>query len=113
MTDLYKYHLRPAYKSEELLIEIFTGVDKPTFLEEFIQAIWVMEPNMEEVKDLWFNDEVMFTIRTKFGDFDLSKDIWGLAFLMSKNQESIMRINSLLEKNEKFTKVEVDHEKYK
>jgi hypothetical protein len=95
------------------LIEIFTNVEREDFMDQFYGAITVMEPIIEDVKDLWMNDEVLFTIRTKFGDLLFSKDIWGTAFVMSKNQDCLERVNSLLENNNKFHKVQVDFEKYK
>ena len=113
MTDLFKYHFRPSYGSNELLIEIFTNVDREDFMDHFYDTISVMEPIIEDVKDLWMNDEVLFTVRTKFGDLLFSKDAWGTAFVMSKNQDCLGRVNSLLESNSKFHNVEVDFGQYK
>jgi len=88
-------------------------VDREDFFDHFCGSISSMEPVVEDVKDLWMNDEVLLTIRTKFGDIEFSKDIWDTAFIMSKNQDCINKIDSLLEKDVRFQKVEVDFEKYK
>lgn len=113
MTDLFKYYYRPCYGSDELLIEIFTNVDREDFMDSFYDGISVMEPIVEDVKDLWMNDEALFTVRTKFGDLLFSKDIWDTAFIMSKNQDCLERVNTLLEQNARFHKVQVDFENYK
>jgi hypothetical protein len=111
--DLFKYYFRPCFDSSDHLIEIFTNVDRKDFMDHFYDTISLMEPIIEDVKDLWMNDEVLFTVRTKFGDLLFSKDTWGTAFIMSKNQDCLSRVNSLLEQNEKFHKVGVDLDKYK
>lgn len=111
---MYQYYFRPAYHSEELLIDIFSGAENETFINDFLNAIDEIKPKMIDILDVWMNDEVLMTIDSEIGIFSLSKDIWGFGFIMAeKNQEALIRINSILEKSEMFEKIEVDFEKYK
>lgn len=110
----YKYYLRPGYKSQKLLIEIFSGVEDEYFLTDLLDSIAAINPIVEKINDLWMNDEILMEVRSDLGSFSISKDIWDLAFIMSDdNQECINSINLLLSGNENFQKIEVNFEDYK
>ena len=110
----YKYHFRPAYNSEDLLIEIFSGVEDKNFITDLFNSIKEINPEIESIMDLWMNDEVIFQVKSDIGFFSISKDIWDFAFIQSeKDQECMNKINSILFKNIHFQKVEVDFENYK
>jgi hypothetical protein len=110
----YKYHLRPGYKSQDLLIEIFSGVEDEYFLTDLLDSITAINPKVDKINDLWMNDEILMELSSDLGLFSISKDIWDLAFIMSdNNQECINRINLLLSENKNFEKVEVNFEDYK
>lgn len=112
-TELYKYKLRPAYKSKELLIEIFSGVENDAFEMDVNLALTDIEPELIEEEDLWMNDEVLYVYNSKIGTYTLSKDIWNNAFIISEeNQNGIIVIEKLLMKNPKFEKIEADFDKY-
>ena len=111
--NTYKYHLRPEYKSENLLIEFFSGVENEKFLSELLNSLIEINPKIEGKTDLWINDEIIFKVYSDFGNFLLSKDIWNLAFIISKNQECIHKINSILLNDIRFEKVEVNFGDYK
>ena len=113
-TDKYKYHFRPEYNSENLLIEIFSGVENEQFLSDLLNSIIEINPKIEEITELWMNDEFVFEVQSDCGSFLLSKDIWNLAFIMSKNnQQCVNRINTILLKDKRFEMVEVNFESYK
>ncbi len=110
----YKYHLRPGYKSQNLLIEIFSGAEDEYFLTDLLGAMASINPKIDEINDLWMNDEILMEVSSDIGLFSISKDIWDFAFIMAdNNQECIIKIDLLLDTNEHFQKVEVDFEKYK
>ena len=110
----YKYHFRPEYNSENLLIEFVSNVERKSFLTDLLNSINEINPKIKEIADLWMNDEVMFEISSDLGVFLLSKDIWNFAFIMSEeNQECLNRINSILSRNEKYEKIEVNINDYK
>ena len=105
--------MRPAYGSAELLLEFFID-SAEEFLKDLFETLESIEPKVESLKDLWMNDEVLFNLTSTQGEFWLSKDIWGFAFIMAeKNQSCIIHINEILNKSNLFEKVEVDFEKYK
>ncbi|WP_289664422.1 hypothetical protein [Flavobacterium panacagri] len=110
----YKYHFRPGYQSKELLIAIFSGAESESFLFDFLHIIREINPKTTDILDLWMNDEILMTYNSEIGEFTISKDIWGFAFIMADdNQDGLYKINSILEKSELFEKVEVDFENYK
>ncbi|MFH7003308.1 hypothetical protein [Flavobacterium bizetiae] len=109
----YKYHLRPEYKSQKLLIEIFSGVENEDFFSEFFDSIVEINPKVDRINDLWMNDEYILDIKSDIGSFSISKDIWDLAFIMTENQECLNQINLLLLKDQNFQKIEVNFDDYK
>lgn len=110
----YKYHLRPGYQSQNLLIEIFYGGENENFFSDFFSSIAEINPEIEEVNDLWMNDEYIFDVQSDIGSFSISKDIWDLVFIMSDdNQQCLQKINLILLNNKNFQKVEVNFEDYK
>ncbi len=110
----YKYHLRPGYQSEDLLIEIFYGTENENFFSDFFDSIAKINPEVEKMTDLWMNDEYIFYVNSDIGAFSISKDIWDLVFIMSDdNQECLEKINLLLLEDKNFQKVEVNFENYK
>jgi hypothetical protein len=114
MNTIYSYHFRPAYQSKDLLIAIFDGAESESFNSDFLNVIAEIQPKMIDILDLWMNNEVLMTFDSVAGQFTISKDIWGFAFVMAENnQEGLTRINSILECSELFEKVEVDFENYK
>ena len=68
---------------------------------------------MIDILDLWMNNEVLMTFDSDAGQFTISKDIWGFAFITAENnQEGLTWISSILECSELFEKIEVDFENY-
>jgi hypothetical protein len=110
----YKYHYRPGYGSENLLIEFISGVENDVFRTDLFDAIKEINPKLISREDLWMNDEILYLIDSDLGAFTLSKDIWDLAFLMADdNQSCILQINNLLFNDNRFEKIEVDFNDFK
>jgi len=110
----YKYHYRPGYKSQDLLIEIFDGAESEQFFTDFFNSIIDINPKVESTNNFLMNDEYLFEVSSDIGSFSISKDIWDLAFIMSEeNQEGLKTINSILFKDDNFQKVEVDFDHYR
>ncbi len=105
----YKFHYRPGYGSDSLLIEFINGVENESFGTDLFDAIQEIKPKLEGREDLWINDEILYTINSDLGQFTLSKDIWDLAFLMADdNQSCVLQIHNLLLNDNRFEKIEVD-----
>ena len=110
----YKYHLRPGYGSDKLLLEFILNSSDAEFSKDLLTSLKNINPKVETVEDLWMNDEVLLHVSSEEGDFMLSKDIWGFAFIMAEsNQTCIKLIDEILKKSPLFQKEEVDFENYK
>jgi len=102
---MYKYTIRKGHNSQELLIEFSISDDEKLFTDFLIQALKPLNANVKESTDLWMNDEVILTIRSDIGQFDLSIDNWGFAFIMAENnQAAIPQIDMCLNSNDLFVK---------
>jgi hypothetical protein len=110
----YTYYLRPAYGSDELLLEFVLDSNDIEFNKDLFWTLKDIYPKVESVEDYFLNDAVLFKVSSNEGEFSLSKDIWGFAFLRAeKNQECIKKIDSILKESNFFLKEEVDFAKYK
>ena len=83
------------------------------FLNDFSTALHSINSIAGEKVDLWMNDEVIQHFTSDLGKFELSIDIWDCAFIMSKSQSVIHKIDEILQTNELFEKEEVDFSDYK
>lgn len=111
---MYKYKFRPGYGSPVLIIEFFYGAESNFFISDLINILEELNPEIIKIDDLSMHDEILIHIKSKIGEFLLSKDAWGIAFLTAEdNQECLLQINSILEKALNFERVEVNFEDYK
>lgn len=112
-TELYKYKLRPAYKSKELLIEIFSGVENEDFVNDFKQTLIEIEPELIKKEDVWVNDEILYHFNSNIGKYTMCSSNWDIVFINAEdNQNGIIAIEQLLLKNPKFEKIEVNFDEY-
>ena len=110
----YKYHLRPGYGSDKLLLEFILDSSDTKFDKDLLATLKDINPKVDRVEDLWMNDEVLLQVSSDKGSFLLSKDIWDFAFIMAeKNQSVIKCIDEILNNSNLFEKEEVDFENYK
>lgn len=114
MGIIYNYYYRPEYHSTRMLIEFISGVENAGFGRDLFDALSPIHPRISGATDLWMNDEFFLTVVSDCGTFTLSKDIWDLAFIMSKeSQDCLAIIDRLLANDSRFEKLEVDVEKYR
>ena len=112
--EKYTYQYRPAYGTNNLLIEFTNGADNEDFIKDLFDTIEELNPQITGQQDLWMNDEVVFSINSDLGQVSLSKDIWGFAFLMSDDYQScLLKINDILIRDTRFKKIEVEFDDYK
>lgn len=101
----YKFSLRPAHGSDKMLIEFINGVEREEFLPDVLDALKSCHPKIESTLDLWMNDEAQFDVNSDLGNFSLSRDSWGFAFVWSdENQAGVQKINDLLAQDHRFEK---------
>lgn len=109
----YRYHCRPGFGSQELLIEFLIQKADKQFFQDLYEALSPINIKAGEKVDLWMNDEVLQYFTTDQGKFELSVDIWDCIFIMSKsNQKVIHKIDSILKEHPLFEKEEVDFSEY-
>jgi hypothetical protein len=114
LTKPYKYHLRPGYGSDKLLLEFFLDSSDAEFEKDLFTTLKDINPTVHAVEDLWMNDEVFLHVSVDKGTFTLSKDIWGFAFIMAENnQHCIKLIDEILNNSNLFEKEDVNFENYK
>ncbi|MBB1287422.1 hypothetical protein HRH25_23815 [Flavisolibacter sp. BT320] len=114
MRKPYKYHLRPGYGSDELLLEFLLASTDTEFDKDLFAALKDINPKVDTVENLWMNDEVLLHVSSDKGTFTLSKDIWDFAFIMAENnQHCIKLIDEILTGHNLFEKEEVNLKDYK
>lgn len=114
MKKPYKYHLRPGYGSNKLLIEFILKKLEKEFAKDLFETLKDINPKVNIVEDLWMNDEILLHISSDKGSFLLSKDSWGFAFIIAEeNQFVIEFIDNILNYSSMFEKEEVDFENYR
>ena len=110
----YKYHLRPGYGSDKLLLEFFEDNFKTPLREDLPDALREINPQVATREDDWLRDEIACLISSDQGAFDYLKDNWGFAFFMADdNQTGLLHLEACLARSRLFEKVEVDFTKYK
>ena len=99
---MYKYKLRET-RAKTPLIVIISGSENGIFLKDFMKAIITLEPLIISTEDVWVNDELLLEVKSNVGDFTISMDIWGFAFIMSESSwKVVFRIEILLRESNKF-----------
>jgi hypothetical protein len=114
MKQIHPYSLRPVYGGDELLIEFTQENSNSNLISDLKYVCSEINFELNELDDLWMNDEVILTLNSNFGEFILTKDIWDFYFIMAKNnQEVIVKIDEILSSSEFFEKKKVDFSEYK
>ena len=114
MGKTYKYHLRPGYGSDKLLLQFFIDDNDVSFNNDLLATLQAINPKIDSIEDFWMNDEIVFCISSSCMNFYLSKDIWGFAFIMAENNQlAIKIIDEILSRSDLFEKEEVDFDDYK
>jgi len=110
----YKYFVRPAYGSAELLLQFNLNSTDTDFIKDVFNALASIQPQIDSLQELWMNGEILLHIQSTIGKFCLSRDIWDVAFVTAEeNQPCIKAITKILEQNPCFTREEVDFDMYK
>ena len=109
----YKYYIRPAYGSTELLLQFNLNSTDTEFIKDLFHALESIHPRVDSLQELWMNGEILLHIHSTIGKFCVSRDIWDFAFITAEeNQPGIQAITKLLEQSSRFTREEVDFEKF-
>ena len=103
---MYKYYHRPGYRSGELLLQFSHIKDKRKFVDSFFDTISIINPRIVKQEDFWMNDEILLSIASDKGDFEISIDTYDLVFILSEDTSIIHVIESLIAANPLFAKEE-------
>ena len=110
----YQYYCRPGYGNTNLLIEFISIKEGTSFFNILYDALKSIGCKVEGTTDLWMNDEMLLSISSKKGNFEISVDAYDFIFIMADdNQEAITAIDAILQEDARFEKVLVDFSKYK
>lgn len=111
---MYKYKVRPGYGSKKLLVEFSPGKADEAFFGSIFKALEPIKVKTVDVVDLWMNDEIIWNMKSNVGEFELSKDIWDMVFILADDNQSVIKIiDDLLQKNHSFVKENVDCDEYR
>ncbi|PHR46508.1 MAG: hypothetical protein COA32_10210 [Fluviicola sp.] len=109
----YSYKLRPAYNSKEQLIEFVKIGNADSFMKKLISVLGKNGFSLDDISDVWMNDEIWIHLKSSSGKITITKDIWDMIFILGeKNQEDINRINQILIDSGQFEKIEINPEEY-
>jgi hypothetical protein len=107
------YKVRPGFGSRELLIELTPISANQEFWDQLLNGLQSIGANILGVENLWFNDEVLLSCSSNFGDFIISADVWDIVFIMApENQSVIQKIDEALQSFPGFRKLPVDPDTY-
>ena len=110
----YQYYCRPGYGNTNLLIEFISIKEGTSFFNILYDALKSIGCKVEGTTDLWMNDEMLLSISSQKGNFEISVDAYDFIFIMADdNQEAITAIDAILQEDARFEKVLVDFSKYK
>ncbi len=110
----YSYKLRPAYNSDEQLIEFVKIGDADNFIKELLNLLAKNGFSFDDISDVWMNDEIWIHLKSSNGKITITKNIWDMIFILGEeNQEDINRINQILVDSGEFEKIEINPEDYK
>lgn len=114
MSIPYRYHLRPAYGSSELLLQFNLDSSDTEFIKDLFNALASIAPTVHSLQELWMNGEILLHINSTIGGFCISRDIWDFAFVTAEeNQPCILVIDNILSQSPSFRKEAVDFKDYK
>ncbi len=110
---MYKFKMRPGYKTTEQLIEFTIKSADEAFFGAVFFALKEINVSKISVVDLWVNDEIIIHCDSDYGKFEISRDIYDLVFIMSKyNQCVIFKIGEILSRTKSFSEESFDPRKY-
>ena len=77
------------------------------------QVLGRVNAEVLEKVDLWQNDEVIFKMKSKLGEFELSNNNYDCMFIMApSNQSAIETLGELFAESTQFEAEEVDFAQY-
>ena len=102
--ETYKYQMRPGYGTNELLIDFITDSDNENFINELKELLLKIDYKVVKKDDLVMNEEILYTCKSKIGEFQISSNNYGCVFITSEVENCIIKIDELLQTNKKFVK---------
>lgn len=110
---MFTFAVRPGYKSESLLIEFRKGCGSDEMISAMKSVLAQADIEVIEKHDLWQNDEMLYKMNSKFGEFELSSDNWDSIFILApENQPAIKALASLFSESCQFQTEEAGFEQY-
>jgi len=109
MKKQYSYKLRPGYGSGDLLIEFGDFENADSLVQDVLTLLKANGFQFDDLQDVWMNNEVWLHLTSENGKVTITKDSWGLVFIMGEeNQKDILKIDKILFGSGIFEREEVD-----
>ena len=101
----YRYTIRPAAESNNLIIEFLDLPKNKEFVKLLIQAFAGINIQVINYDDLWMNDEIVLNTSSDIGAFTIYRDAADYYFITANdNPEVIPKLAELLSVNPHFIK---------
>ena len=72
----YSYKLRPAYNSDEQLIEFVKIGDADNFIKGLLNLLAKNGFSFDDISNVWMNDEIWIHLKSPNGKTTITKNIW-------------------------------------
>ncbi len=110
---MYRFKIRPAYNSSEMLIDFSIDEADDVFFGILYGALQGINPSKIDLKDLWVEEDVTLQCDSDLGKFEIVSDIYDLVFITANdNQKVILKIGELLSDHDAFIRQEDDASVY-
>ncbi|WP_422382437.1 hypothetical protein [Marinicellulosiphila megalodicopiae] len=110
---MYKFKIRPGYKSSNLLIDFTIDNADDLFFGTLYDALSPLNISELDLTDLWVNDEIIFQCNSDLGRFEITRDFYDLVFILAENnQRVIKKISELLSNHKSFSNQSFNSSEY-
>ncbi|BCE01496.1 hypothetical protein TYM08_P1559 [Marinicellulosiphila megalodicopiae] len=113
VNTMYKFKIRPGYKSSNLLIDFTIDNADDLFFGTLYDALSPLNISELDLTDLWVNDEIIFQCNSDLGRFEITRDFYDLVFILAENnQRVIKKISELLSNHKSFSNQSFNSSEY-
>lgn len=88
---MFTFAVRPGYKTKDLLIEFRKGTGDDEMISALKQVLAKADVEVIDKTDLWQNDEMIYKMQSKYGEFELSSSNYGCIFITAQTNQAVIK----------------------